>query len=88
MSLLGELTTISGEMYMYGNISYVPQEAWIFSASLRDNILFGKEYDATQYRTALQASALSMVLKIYSFIIACIIKTRNYIRIFHQVHEF
>ena len=62
MSLLGEMTTVSGEMHVHGDISYVPQEAWIFTASLRDNILFGQEYDKERYRATLESSALSMVL--------------------------
>jgi len=28
------------------DIAYVPQQAWIRNASVRDNILFGKEFDA------------------------------------------
>jgi len=28
------------------NLAYVPQQAWIMNATVRDNILFGKEFDA------------------------------------------
>jgi len=31
------------------NIAYVPQQAWIMNATARDNILFGKEFDAEKY---------------------------------------
>jgi len=27
------------------NIAYVPQQAWIMNATVRDNILFGKVFD-------------------------------------------
>jgi len=31
------------------NIAYVPQQAWIMNATVRDNILFGKEFDRVKY---------------------------------------
>ncbi|KAH9364488.1 hypothetical protein HPB48_018056 [Haemaphysalis longicornis] len=41
-----------------GNIGYVPQVATVFNATLRDNILFGKEYDPELYRRVLDACDL------------------------------
>lgn len=34
-----------GEVYVRGKVAYVPQQAWIFNSSLRENILFGKLYE-------------------------------------------
>lgn len=31
-----------------GDVAYVPQAAWIMNATLRENILFGKEDDAAK----------------------------------------
>ena len=49
-----------------GGIAYVPQEAWIQNASLRDNILFGKTLNNRKYENVLQACALEPDLKILS----------------------
>lgn len=35
------------------------QEPWIQHATVRDNILFGREYDSTFYQTVIDACALA-----------------------------
>ena len=35
-----------GEVRVQGKVAYVPQTPWLFHASVRENILFGKMYDA------------------------------------------
>ncbi|XP_038982338.1 ABC transporter C family member 13-like isoform X1 [Phoenix dactylifera] len=59
-SILGEMHLIRGVIQACGSIAYVPQVPWIQSGSVRDNILFGKEYDARRYREVLQACALDI----------------------------
>ena len=59
--LLGELKPLDGCLEVEGRISYAPQEAWIFSATLRENILFGKPYDSEKYNTVIDACALDKV---------------------------
>lgn len=44
-SLLGEMKLLKGKIGKKGSIAYVPQQAWIINATLRDNILFGSPYD-------------------------------------------
>lgn len=39
------MTLIEGSIAVGGTFAYVAQQAWILNASLRDNILFGKEFD-------------------------------------------
>ncbi|KAI8125134.1 Multidrug resistance-associated protein 1 [Lucilia cuprina] len=51
-AFLGEMEKISG------SIAYVPQQAWIQNATLRENILFGKEYDRKRYNRVIDACAL------------------------------
>lgn len=43
--LLRELPISSGKLNVTGKISYACQEPWLFVSSVKDNILFGKEFD-------------------------------------------
>lgn len=42
-----------------GSVAYVPQQAWIQNATLRDNILFGRPYEKEKYNRVLDACALT-----------------------------
>ena len=46
-------------------MAYASQEAWVFSATLRDNILFGLPYDPKKYDAVIEACALTKVVYIY-----------------------
>ena len=59
--LLKELPTLSGTIIVKGSVGYASQEAWVFSATLRDNILFGLPYDPDKYDTVIEACALQKV---------------------------
>lgn len=48
-------------MAIRGSVAYVSQEAWIFSSSVRDNVLFGLEYEPEWYDTVIEACALKNV---------------------------
>ena len=58
LALLGEMRTLGGTCDVYGSISYVAQEAFIINASLRENILFGMEYDQGFYERVIEACSL------------------------------
>ena len=47
-----------------GKIAYVPQQAWMQNATLRDNILFGKRFSKNKYETIIEACALKPDLEI------------------------
>ena len=49
-------------IHINGSIGYVPQTPWIQNASIRDNILFFKEYDEEKYEEVLQQSQLKVDL--------------------------
>ena len=49
---------------MQGRIAYVPQQAWIQNATLKDNILFGKHMRGVLYGKTIQACALEPDLEI------------------------
>ena len=38
------MSLLEGSVRVSGDFAYVAQQAWIFNATIRDNILFGKEY--------------------------------------------
>ena len=49
---------------LQGGVAYVPQQAWIQNATLKDNILFGKNSDDVRYQRAIEACALGPDLEI------------------------
>ncbi len=46
-------------MTLNGAVSYSSQEPWIFSGSVRHNILFGMPFEADKYWQVVEACALS-----------------------------
>ena len=50
--------SISSSPSLQGSVAYVPQQAWIQNATLKDNILFGKELNNMRYGKTLEACAL------------------------------
>ena len=63
--MLKELPALSGTIIVKGSVGYASQEAWVFSATLRDNILFGLPYDLDKYNTVIEACALQKVSGVY-----------------------
>ncbi|XP_068732556.1 multidrug resistance-associated protein 1-like [Montipora capricornis] len=57
-AFLGETEKISGKVYVQGSVAYVPQQAWIQNATVRDNILFGKSFDPKRYCRTVNSCAL------------------------------
>lgn len=49
---------------LQGSVAYVPQQAWIQNATLRDNILFGQPYNEQKYCCVLEACALTPDLEV------------------------
>ena len=48
-ALLGEMERYEGEANVRGKVAYVPQQAWMRNATLRNNILFGKKLKQEVY---------------------------------------
>ncbi|KAJ7126538.1 P-loop containing nucleoside triphosphate hydrolase protein [Mycena crocata] len=57
-AIIGDMSRSEGKVTLYGNISYAPQNPWIMSATVRDNITFNHLYDETFYQSVLEACAL------------------------------
>ena len=45
-------------------MAYVAQQAWIFNSTLRENILFGKQYHKSSYDRVISACAMQPDLEI------------------------
>ncbi|KAL7990705.1 hypothetical protein Chor_014135 [Crotalus horridus] len=57
-AMLGEMENIKGHINIQGSMAYVPQQAWIQNATLKDNILFGSPLYEARYQQVLEACAL------------------------------
>lgn len=57
-ALASDMRQTGGGMRFSAARAYCPQYAWIQNASIRDNILFGKAYDARFYSDVVRACAL------------------------------
>ncbi|KAJ8418122.1 hypothetical protein AAFF_G00138310 [Aldrovandia affinis] len=63
-AMLGEMHTPKGFINIMGSVAYVPQQAWIQNATLRDNILFGSALDEARFQAVLDACALGPDLEL------------------------
>ncbi|KAI8806523.1 hypothetical protein BJ742DRAFT_816187 [Cladochytrium replicatum] len=73
MAILGEMYHVSGDYFNpneerevnggNGPVAFVSQQAWLLNATIRDNILFGKEFDEGRYRKVLFACSLEKDLE-------------------------
>ncbi|KAH8359400.1 hypothetical protein KR093_006524 [Drosophila rubida] len=57
-SILGELPADNGTLKVNGRFSYASQEPWLFTGTVRENILFGLTLDKHRYRTVVKKCAL------------------------------
>uniref|UniRef100_A0A3Q3EEF5 ATP-binding cassette sub-family C member 5 n=1 Tax=Labrus bergylta TaxID=56723 RepID=A0A3Q3EEF5_9LABR len=57
-ALLGQMTLLEGNVAASGGFAYVSQQAWILNHSLKENILFGNEFNQDNYHAVLEACCL------------------------------
>ncbi|XP_034546003.1 multidrug resistance-associated protein 5 [Notolabrus celidotus] len=57
-ALLGQMTLLEGNVAASGGFAYVSQQAWILNHSLKENIVFGNEFDRDRYNAVLEACCL------------------------------
>ena len=57
-AIAGELETRQGRIYTSAKSVYVPQIPWLFSGTIRDNIVFGEAYDDERFCKIVEACAL------------------------------
>ncbi|XP_038906745.1 ABC transporter C family member 9-like isoform X2 [Benincasa hispida] len=63
--ILGEMEKLSGTVKISGTKAYVPQSPWILSGNIKENILFGNEYEGTKYNKTIDACALTKDLELF-----------------------
>ncbi|KAK5640052.1 hypothetical protein RI129_010863 [Pyrocoelia pectoralis] len=65
--MLKELHLFSGTICINDQVSYASQDAWLFSGSVRDNILFGEKMDLVRYNEVIRVCALEYDFKLLPF---------------------
>uniref|UniRef100_A0A674BMM9 ATP binding cassette subfamily C member 2 n=1 Tax=Salmo trutta TaxID=8032 RepID=A0A674BMM9_SALTR len=63
-AMLGEMHSAKGFINVQGSVAFVPQQAWIQNATLRDNILFGCPLEDSRFQATLEACALGPDLEL------------------------
>ncbi|CAL1526591.1 unnamed protein product, partial [Lymnaea stagnalis] len=64
MALIGELPYEIGQIALNGRISYCGQTNWVFSGTVRDNILFGHALNRNHYQKVINACGLKRDLEL------------------------
>ncbi|KAJ2887422.1 Multidrug resistance-associated protein 1, partial [Coemansia aciculifera] len=59
LAMCSEMELAQGSGQVCGRVSYLEQAPWIMSCTLRDNILFGREFDEDHYWRVIHACALA-----------------------------
>ncbi|XP_075166626.1 putative multidrug resistance-associated protein lethal(2)03659 [Haematobia irritans] len=57
-TILGELPPVSGTISVNGTVSYASQDPWLFTGTVRQNILFGQPMDRRRYNITVKKCAL------------------------------
>ena len=58
MTILGEMPISCGKMSCIGKMAFVFQTPWVYSGTVRDNIIFGKEFNEKKYSKVIEVSDL------------------------------
>ena len=53
-TLLSELPMHTGKIEVTGKIGYASQDPWVFDGSIKQNILFGKNFDSDRYKETIK----------------------------------
>ena len=58
-AIAGEVPVAAGTISWPTSLVYVPQTPWVFSGTIRENILFGQPYNQNKYSRILEACSLA-----------------------------
>ncbi|GAB6030687.1 hypothetical protein CHUAL_007541 [Chamberlinius hualienensis] len=64
LSILNEIYISSGTVKLNGRMTYLPQEPWLYPATIRQNITFGLPFDQQRYQSIVYNCALQQDLEI------------------------
>ena len=65
-AILGELPLCAGDISYHGKLAYVPQIPWVFSGTIRENILFGLPFNKEMFRHAVDMCGLTKDLAVFT----------------------
>ena len=65
-AILGELPLHRGSISYHGKIAYVPQVPWVFSGTIRENILFGFPFNEERFRQVVHVCELTKDLTYFA----------------------
>ena len=70
------MTRLDGQVTVTGTVAYAPQNPWIMSATVRDNILFFHKYDEVFYDLVLDGKLgpFCAFLRIPRRVLACALR--------------
>ncbi|RKP01598.1 hypothetical protein CXG81DRAFT_6843, partial [Caulochytrium protostelioides] len=57
-AIMGQIKPVSGKFEQWGRCGYVPQEPWLLSETIQDNITFGLAYDEKRYNDVIRVTGL------------------------------
>lgn len=78
LTILNETNLIKGDLHFEGSAFYLHQEPWVFSASLKQNILFGKPFVKEKFNQVIKVCCLEHVNLIsYKCQIKYFLKNKN-----------
>lgn len=62
-AILGEVALTRGSIEYEGSCGFANQQNWIFGETIRENIIFGMQFESEKYHRILDACALQQDLK-------------------------
>ncbi|KAJ7077902.1 P-loop containing nucleoside triphosphate hydrolase protein [Mycena belliarum] len=65
-AIIGDMSRSEGKVKLYGSIAYAPQNPWIMSMTIRDNICFNHEYEPDFYASVIEACALAPDIALFA----------------------
>ncbi|XP_012284060.1 multidrug resistance-associated protein 9 isoform X2 [Orussus abietinus] len=59
LSIMGHLHRVSGHVAIDGKCAFAPEVPWLFKGTVKENIIFGENFDSTRYYKAVKLCSLT-----------------------------